>query len=194
MRTRFTQEFPAAADTDVITFDDVMVYGGARDTVPLPSVHGGASGEHDEEYADHVAIVTYGNGVVTALQAQRELEQKHGVRDVVVVDSPYLSDVPAGLRVVLRGARAVVFADPCKGGSAGGAPLAGTACAMHSEGLLPGGAWSLVAAPRTYNPLGKTFTFLDQADIVELTRKTLAMMESEQRPETKHTKKKKKKD
>jgi len=104
-----------------------------------------------------VAIVTYGNGVRTALRAARSLDVP-----VDVVDSPYLSSVSRGLREAVAEYEAVVFADVCKQGQG---PLASHATHLHSEGALK--AWNLVAAQRTYNPLGSTLTFLSEDDIRE---------------------------
>ena len=100
--------------------------------------------------------------------ARPQLEDVHGVRGVHVVDSPCLSRVPAALRAILQqqssgaDSASVVFADVCKDI---GAPLASTVCALQREGDLPR-HWSCVAAPHTYNPLGRSVTFLDADGIV----------------------------
>ena len=111
---------------------------------------------------NRLAIVTYGNGVVTSLQAQKLLEDNHGIDDVVVIDSPYLSTPPAQLRELLPGFDAVVFADVCKDGQH---PFAGFITKLHSWGELPA-AWRCVAAQPTYNPLGHRLTFVSADDIV----------------------------
>jgi len=108
-------------------------------------------------------IVSYGNGVPTSLRARHSLMQDHGVQGVTVLDVPYLSGTPAGLLDVLPGFSRVVFADPCKLGQH---PHAGLVVKLQNEGLLPA-AWRSVAAAPTYNPLGSTVTFLNEADIVE---------------------------
>jgi hypothetical protein len=106
------------------------------------------------------AIVTYGNGVVAALQAREELPNP---QDVVVIDSPYLSSASSGLRAALREVDEVVFADVCKQGQH---PLAGIITELHADGDLPA-RWGSVAALATYNPLGSTMTFTSSEDIVQ---------------------------
>jgi len=73
--------------------------------------------------AKRVAIVTYGNGVRTALQyahaaARAAKQQPHGTPPspllVSVIDSPCISRTPAQLRTSLLHYDAVVFADVCK--------------------------------------------------------------------------------
>jgi len=132
--------YPADAH-DVMAFDEVRTYGDGAELL----------------------IVSYGNGVPTALHAQRHLEEEHGINGVVVVDAPYLSDVPAELSEMLPRFSAVVFADVCKLGQH---PHAGFVVKLQQRGLLPQ-RWRSVAAAPTYNPLGRTITFLSEADIVE---------------------------
>lgn len=113
-----------------------------------------------------IAIVTYGNGVVTALQARRVLVDDgiiNSASHVDVVDCPYLSRVPDELRKPIQQYDKVLFADICKQGNG---ILASHACSLQSDGLLPA-QWDIVTAPRTYNPLGNTCTFLNKSDIVE---------------------------
>ena len=110
-----------------------------------------------------LAIVSYGNGVVTALEAAAQLRVEGGSAEVSVIDSPYLSAVPQQLREAVGSFDAVLFADVCKDGP--GAPLLSHACTLHNEGRLPA-AWGTVAAPRAYNPLGSTITFLNVEDVV----------------------------
>lgn len=124
---------------DVMAFDEVRTYGDGNDLL----------------------IVTYGNGVPTALAAQKKL-QEHGVKGVVVADSPYLSDVPKQLAALIPAFKAVVFADVCKQGQH---PHAGYVVKLQEDGILPS-RWRSVAAAPTYNPLGTTLTFLSQDDVV----------------------------
>jgi len=112
---------------------------------------------------EELLIVSYGNGVPTALRARRRLAEEHGVKGVSVVDVPYLSDVPSGLLEVLPRFPRIVFADPCKLGQH---PHAGLVVKLQGQGRLPP-AWRSVAAAPTYNPLGSTVTFLNEADIVD---------------------------
>ena len=137
---------------DTLSFDEVTVYGDE------PAEGGDAA-------APRLAIVSYGNGVVTALEAAAQLREQggSGSAEVAVIDSPYLSAVPQQLREVVGSFDAVLFADVCKDGP--GAPLLSHACTLHNEGRLPA-AWGTVAAPRAYNPLGSTITFLNVEDVV----------------------------
>jgi len=116
-------------------------------------------------------IVTYGNGVPTALQArERLLEKTHGsfngAIDAVVIDCPTLSHLPQGLKCLLPQFKAVVFADVCKLGQH---PHAGLITKLQQEHLLPenNNNWQSVAAAPTYNPLGKLTTFLSVDDILD---------------------------
>jgi hypothetical protein len=116
------------------------------------------------------AIVTYGNGVVTALQSRAALlaKEEHQHHEIDIIDCPYLSDIPQGLKEVLPRYEKVLFADICKQGP-GSSVLSNTAIALHRDGLLPSRSsdWAVVNAPRCYNPLGSTVTFLNVDDIVD---------------------------
>ncbi|KAL3810515.1 hypothetical protein ACHAXA_005657, partial [Cyclostephanos tholiformis] len=114
-------------------------------------------------------IVTYGNGVVTALQARRSLAERKVIskeHDLDIIDAPYISDVPDGLRDALSNEQyeRVLFCDICKEGP-GSNILSSTIMSLKNQGILPS-RWDFVAAPRTYNPLGRTITFLDEDDII----------------------------
>lgn len=128
---------------EVMAFDEVTVHGDG----------------------DKLLIVSYGNGVPTALRARRALEEQHGVEGVVVADAPYLSDVPEGLAELLaaRNFHAVVFADVCKLGQH---PQAGHVVKLQQRRLLPA-RWQSIGAVPTYNPLGSTLTFLSEDDVVK---------------------------
>jgi 2-oxoisovalerate dehydrogenase E1 component len=152
---------------EVMTFDQVRTY-----SPPTTAQSGGSAGAR-------LAVVSYGNGIPTALQAAASLRDEHGVADVTVIDCPYIGG-PLGLPSGLVNALAdggggvtgscnfdgVVFADVCKEGQH---PLASTIIKLHSlGGVLPSdGRWRSVAAQPTYNPLGSTATFLSTQDIVE---------------------------
>jgi 2-oxoisovalerate dehydrogenase E1 component len=122
-----------------------------------------------------MAIVTYGNGVVTSLQARRALFESSVIsseEELDIIDCPYLSGVPDGLRhIVGQYAGGIIFADICKDGP-GSNVLSSMASSLHREELLPNN-WDLVAAPRTYNPLGGFQTFLNADDIVDACKKVL---------------------
>ena len=137
-----------------------------------------------------LAIVTYGNGVRTALQYAHKatkamLDRVAGDADenqsrvnISVVDSPCLSQSPKGLQDLIYGFDAVVFADVCKSGSQ--FPLAGIAAKLHSSGHLPGKHWRIVGACNTYNPLGNTCTFLNMDDLHGATTDVLkSLLEAE---------------
>lgn len=107
-------------------------------------------------------IVTYGNGVPTAIRARAALEKEHGANGIVVADAPYLSDVPGGLENILPNFEAVLFADVCKLGQH---PQAGHVVKLQDKGILPA-KWRSIGASPTYNPLGSTTTFLSEDDII----------------------------
>lgn len=131
--------YPAAGE--VMTFDDIVTYG----------------------EGERLALVSYGSGVVTALQARKELMETHGWDGVTVIDSPLLSAVPGELRKSIGKYEKVIFVDECKDRQF---PLAGIAAELHNEGLLPHN-WRTVAAPNTYNPLGRTVSFITVEDVVD---------------------------
>ena len=111
------------------------------------------------------ATVTYGNGVVTALQSRRALVQAGILAsedEMDVLDCPLLSAVPDGLRQVLPQYERVLFADLTKEGPC--CVLSNHITTLQNESLLPR-HWRLVAASRTYNPLGSLETFLNVDDI-----------------------------
>jgi hypothetical protein len=121
-----------------------------------------------------MAIVTYGNGVVTSLQARIALFESSAIsseEDLDIIDCPYLSGVPDGLRNIVGQYAGLVFADICKDGP-GSNVLSSMASSLHREELLPSN-WDLVAAPRTYNPLGNVSTFLNVDDITDACKKVL---------------------
>jgi 2-oxoisovalerate dehydrogenase E1 component len=149
-----------------LTFDHVIVYSSELN----------GKGNQDTNYSTDVAlaIVTYGNGVPSALLAARHLSEQPSISQggsVVVIDAPYLSAIPAGLRNFIINnsgsfgkVRNILFADVCKEGP--GMPLGAHATTLHSEGALDHCSWATVGAARTYNPLGSTLTFLSEDSIV----------------------------
>ena len=96
--------------------------GGDEAGGPLLSESVLLAGEELEEEANsapfELLIVSYGNGVPAALRAAESLAARGQVppRGIAVVDCPYLSAPPAGLRAALRATRRAVFADVCKEG------------------------------------------------------------------------------
>lgn len=116
-------------------------------------------------------IVTYGNGVITSLRARRSLAKQKIIiseEDVDIVDCPYISDIPNGLRDAISSNQyadgSILFCDVCKEGP-GSNVLSSMVMGLKRENLLPS-KWGFVAAPRTYNPLGNTVTFLNEDDII----------------------------
>jgi 2-oxoisovalerate dehydrogenase E1 component len=132
--------YPSNVD-EILDFETVRVHGDDRD----------------------LAIVTYGNGVPTALLAREHLS------GAAVIDAPLLSQAPEMLKTLLPEFGAVVFADVCKLGQH---PHAGIITSLQQEGLLPQ-RWQSVAAAATYNPLGNLTTFLNVDDIVAAAKKLM---------------------
>ena len=122
-RRSWTTEYPHDRN-EVMSFDEVTRY----------SCSVNSAGDERATPSQRVAIITYGNGVVTALQAVAGMPTEEA-EEVVVIDSPYLSAVPQQLREAMADFDVVLFADICKDGP--GAPLLAHACALHNEGLLP---------------------------------------------------------
>mmetsp|Transcript_31006 Transcript_31006/g.47500 ORF Transcript_31006/g.47500 Transcript_31006/m.47500 type:complete len:849 (+) Transcript_31006:121-2667(+) len=125
------------------------------------------------------AILSYGNGVVTSLQARKSLIGKGVIKsedELDIIDCPYISAVPKGLKEVVRGYKGILFADICKEGP-GGNVLSSMITMLHKEELLPN-KWLFVGAPRTYNPLGSTATFLNVPDIEQ----AFMTLSSEEKP------------
>ena len=120
------------------------------------------------------AIVTYGNGVVTSLQARKYLVDQKLLKnedELDILDCFTIHHVPRGLKSIARKYEGIIFADICKQGP--GNVLSSMVCSLRSEGLLPN-RWELIAAPRTYNPLGSLATFLNSDDIVQTFRRMIA--------------------
>lgn len=118
-----------------------------------------------------IVLVSYGNGIPTSLQAQAALKEAYAGHDVVVIDTPCISQTPAQLKKYLqdnhKNIDAVVFADVCKYTPA--MPLAKMAVDLQNDGLYEkkGHAikWKVIGAAPTYNPLGSYLTFLSVQDI-----------------------------
>eukprot|EP00934_Nitzschia_sp_Nitz4_P004421 Nitzschia sp. Nitz4//scaffold118_size93875//46013//48415//NITZ4_004789-RA/size93875-processed-gene-0.61-mRNA-1//-1//CDS//3329533727//4411//frame0 len=159
-RDRFWEcPFPSVEETeeDMLDFDTIRLYEKSHPIAREPQNKNAS-----------FAIVTFGNGVVTSLQARKDLIEQ-GVwkdGDCHIIDCPCLSHVPKGLTEQLRKQKYehVLFADICKQGP--GSVLATMIPELHQQGCLPS-SWSVVGAPRTYNPLGSTVTFLNREQIIE---------------------------
>jgi 2-oxoisovalerate dehydrogenase E1 component len=145
---------------ELLTFDDVRLYSERDPDTTFPKT----------------CLVSYGNGVVTAMQARRALVEKKiltSENELDIIDCPYLSGVPKGLEKLLVEYQAVVFCDICKEGP-GSNVFSSMITKLQEKELLPH-YWSFVGAPRTYNPLGSTVTFLNsniiEAAVTRLTAK-----------------------
>ncbi|KAL3922018.1 MAG: hypothetical protein SGILL_002436, partial [Bacillariaceae sp.] len=147
---------------DMADFDQVYVY---------------SAGKEKSTSADSpakTAIVSYGNGVVSALHARKGLVERNVIdseKEIDIIDCPYLSGVPKGLKDALYGYDQVLFADICKEGP-GSNVFSSMITSLNEAESLPS-SWSLVCAPRTYNPLGSTVTFLNQDTIEDAMKKLL---------------------
>ena len=145
-----TWEMPLTKKGDIATFDEVTVYGDPAATV---------------------AIVTYGNGVLTSLIARDRLVAEHPDLNVKVIDCPYLSGIPQGLIDAMEGVDAVVFADICKFGQH---PFGAHIGSLQFRDLLPA-KWQVAAAQPTYNPLGTYLTFLNPPDVVHAVKHVVGL-------------------
>jgi TPP-dependent pyruvate/acetoin dehydrogenase alpha subunit/pyruvate/2-oxoglutarate/acetoin dehydrogenase E1 component len=150
--------FPVAEDeNDLLGFDTVHRYS-VKDT--------------DTTTKADIAVVSYGNGIVTSLQARQGLVERDllsGPSQLDVIDCPYLSDVPPGLEAILKDYNHVVFADLCKEGP-GSNVFSSMIISLSQRNALPVN-WAFVGAPRTYSPLGSTVTFLNKDTIEEAVAK-----------------------
>jgi 2-oxoisovalerate dehydrogenase E1 component len=134
--------YPSNDPTDMIDFDQVFRYSGAD--VASDDLY-----PKSKDHPARIAIVTYGNGVVTSLQARKGMVDCQIVKnesEVDVIDCPYLSDAPSGLEKILEGYKHVLFADICKEGSGNIFPNMITS--LHQRKKLPD-SWGFVGAPRT---------------------------------------------
>jgi len=151
-----------------------------------------------------LGIVTYGNGVVTALRARNTLVRtKASVEEKTDTVSSRGIFASWGSKPTQPSTRAVTAEDivvidtPCISATAPGdalkaavqrcdallfadvckegqGPLAHTISALQREGMLPGSQWHLVGAQPTYNPLGSYLTFLNEHDVTGAAGRLLA--------------------
>jgi pyruvate/2-oxoglutarate/acetoin dehydrogenase E1 component/TPP-dependent pyruvate/acetoin dehydrogenase alpha subunit len=137
------------SETLLLGFDDIRRYTSRNIT--------------DDSYTNaRLGIVSYGNGVVTSLQVRRALLERgifESEAELDIIDVPYLSGVPKGLKEILPQYQGIIFADICKEGP-GSNVFSSMITSLQQDNLLPP-SWSFVGAPRTYNPLGSTVTFLN---------------------------------
>ena len=112
-----------------------------------------------------VAIVTYGNGVVTSLQARKSLLERNSQDNVIsisknekldidididIIDCPYLSDVPKGLENIICDYDYILFADICKEGPGSNIFSSMITTLQQKRRLLSTSRWQFIGAPRTY--------------------------------------------
>lgn len=80
---------PYTKETEYMDFDQVRVYEPNQPNLT-------------KDRRRQLAIVTYGEGVITSLQARKMMADSLGVNDVTIIDCPLLSGVPAGLKQEVR--------------------------------------------------------------------------------------------
>jgi len=155
---------------DLLGFDQVRVYKASPgDEVKEEEEDTSANTATTSINTEHTktVVVSYGNGVVASLQARKGLVDR-GIlpqeSDLDILDCPYLSGLPLGLEEALQEYSHVVFADICKEGP-GSNVFSSMIVALQERQSLPPN-WCFVGAPRTYNPLGSTVTFLN-CDMIE---------------------------
>lgn len=158
-------EYPFSTDpSEMLSFDMVRVYSAAS-----------SNGDSSNNMAKATtAIVSYGNGVVTSLQARKDMVDSGSLEseeEVDIIDCPYLSGIPKELEEKLKQYDTVLFADICKEGP-GSNVFSSMIMSLKEHGTLPP-RWSFVGAPRTYNPLGSTVTFLNRETIQEAMAKLM---------------------
>ncbi len=155
-------EYPSGLD-DMLDFETVVFYPNAASQDPSSVYVDGSSGDALNAADTDVIIFTYGNGVPTAFNAAKDLAGKHGVK-AAVVDCPTVGRTTRGMQHILHSFpdKKILFADVCK---AGQHPFGAVVHSLQEQDILQDRRWKVVAAPAVYNPLGRTLTFLDRADI-----------------------------
>ena len=112
-------------------------------------------------FSRKVRIVLGEKGIDVSLKVEKVWERRED----------FLALNPTGEVPVMVEDDGVVLADPCKHGQH---PFAAFAVELHAEGTLAsGGRWRCVAAPPTYNPLGRTLTFLSAEDIAAAAKEVM---------------------
>lgn len=153
-------EFPdPERDDELLGFDEIRRY--------RYTAGGNAASQEDGKGTANTAIVSYGNGIVTSLQARKAMTDSgvlESEAELDIIDCPYLSGVPQQLETALGDYDKVLFADICKEGP-GSNIFSSMILALKEKDALPP-QWAFVGAPRTYNPLGSTVTFLN-TDTIE---------------------------
>jgi len=140
------------------SFEEVTVY-------TLPGV------DLEKSHKQQIVIISAGNGLATSLLARKQLQSqaKYADYDIVVIDSPCLSQTPQELVQYFTQHKekigAVVFADICKYGP--GMSMTVRLSDLQSRNLLHNNKWRVIGASPTYNPLGTYLTFLSTNDVVE---------------------------
>ena len=155
------------------SFDEIVVYAPrvapVEDNAAVAASGKAISGKKKKSATKpQIVLVTYGNGVPTSLLAQDALSAQYPEHDVVVLETPCLSQTPAQLLEYFaanhKAIEKVVFADVCKQGP--GMPLAARLADLQAAKTLQRADWRLIGAAPTYNPLGTYLTFLSVDDIV----------------------------
>ena len=157
--------YPDGAD-DELAADDVVLYAHGEETAAartvaatdMPALSGGASDSASAPPA--LAVATYGNGVPKSLAAIAAC----GIA-CDVIDVPLLSRCPEALPPLLaaRGYAGLLLVDVCREGAG---PLAHLATHLHASAAMPA-TWQLLTAAPTYNPLGRTLTFVNEDNVAD---------------------------
>lgn len=125
--------------------------------------------EDNQKKDKQLVIVSYGNGILTALQARKELQQQLPNLSITIIDSPCLSQTPSQLRAYFDAKKEninyLLFADVCK--QAPGMPMAMRLLDLQQGKHLQNvQQWQVIGATNTYNPLGTYLTFVSVDDIL----------------------------
>lgn len=155
--------YPEQATHDAFSLDSIKIYRDSQEIL--------ISG--DQAPKKRLAIISYGNGVVTSLQARSLIKQQMNAHELLVdvVDSPCLNRVPQGLMDALYQYDCILWADIAKRGP--GSVFESFILDPSVQRVIAcsgGKSWKLVAAPRTYNALGSFVSFLNKEDIAGAAR------------------------
>lgn len=125
--------------------------------------------QKEQQKKKQLVIVSYGNGILTALQSRKELQQQYPDLNVTIIDSPCLSQTPSQLKAYFDDKKEKVdyllLADVCK--HAPGMPMAMRLLDLQQgKHLQHVQQWQVIGATNTYNPLGTYLTFLSVEDIL----------------------------
>jgi pyruvate/2-oxoglutarate/acetoin dehydrogenase E1 component len=161
--------YPEINDSEEYNFDQIIVYPSTITTANDNGSNTTNTGKRSKRSnkRPQIVIVSYGNGIPTSLQAQLVLQEQYPNHDVVVIDTPCISQTPKQLYDYMENntnIEAVVYADVCKYTPT--MPLAKLAIDVHNSSVYNNNTkWKVIGAAPTYNPLGSYITFLSIEDI-----------------------------